>query len=71
METLKFKTTIKCSGCVAKVTPALDETVGTGNWDVDIQVPEKVLTISAERQINPVDVVNALEGAGFKAEKLS
>jgi hypothetical protein len=48
MET-KFKTNIKCDGCIAKVTPALNETVGQGNWNVDLQNPNKVLTIQTTR----------------------
>lgn len=71
METLKFKTTIKCSGCVSKVTPVLNETVGEDNWEVDIQAPDKILTIASENQINPTDVVKAIEGAGYKAESIS
>jgi copper chaperone CopZ len=70
METLKFKTTIKCSGCVANVTPALNEAVGKDKWNVDIQAPDKVLTISLEDDINPTNVVKAIEGAGYKAEQL-
>ena len=71
METLKFKTTIKCSGCLAKVTPVLNETVGEDNWEVDIQAPDKVLTIASEDEVNPADVVKAIEGAGYKAERLN
>lgn len=71
METLKFKTTIKCSGCVSKVTPVLNEAVGEDNWEVDIHAPDKVLTIASEELINPADVVKAIEGAGHKAERLS
>jgi copper chaperone len=71
METLKFKTTIKCSGCVAKLAPVLNEAVGEDNWEVDIQAPEKVLTIESDEPVNPADVVKAIEGAGYKAERLS
>lgn len=71
METLKFKTTIKCSGCIAKVTPALNEAVGEDNWKVDIQAPDKVLTIAPGEQVNAADVVKAIEAAGYKAEKLN
>lgn len=45
---LKFKTNIKCMGCVSTVTPALDEAVGAGNWEVDLQSPQKELTVIAE-----------------------
>jgi copper chaperone len=68
METTKFKTTIKCSGCVAKVTPFLNETVGENNWEVDVNDPAKVLTVS--KQINTEAVIEAVQRAGFKAENL-
>lgn len=71
METLKFKTTIKCSGCVATVTPVLDKTVGEHKWEVDIKDPDKVLTIAAEESVDAAGVVKALEGVGYKAERIS
>lgn len=39
MTTLKFKANIKCAGCLAIVTPNLNETAGEDNWEMDIQVP--------------------------------
>lgn len=70
METLKFKTTINCSGCVAKVTPFLNEALGEENWKVDTQNPDKVLTVAANEETDPRKVVNVLEGVGFKAERI-
>lgn len=70
METLQFKTTIKCSGCIEKVTPFLNETAGENNWEVDLQNPQKVLTIPNAEQLNSSEVVEALAKAGYKAEKL-
>jgi len=70
METLQFKTTIKCSGCIEKVTPFLNETVGANNWEVDLQNPQKVLTIPNAEQLQSGEVVEALAKAGYKAEKI-
>ena len=70
METLQFKTTIKCSGCIEKVTPYLNETAGENNWEVDLQNPQKVLTIPNAEQLSSGEVVEALAKAGYKAEKL-
>lgn len=70
METLQFKTTIKCSGCIEKVTPFLNETVGENNWEVDLQNPQKILTIPNADQLSSGEVVAALTKAGYKAEKL-
>jgi copper chaperone len=68
METLKFKTNIKCSACVEKVTPALNKTAGEGNWSVDLTNPQRILSIEGdldERKLN-----EALEKTGYKAEKI-
>lgn len=68
MKTLKFKTNIKCMGCVSKTTPFLNETVGEDNWDVDIQDPGKILTVAMDEVINPGEVILAVEAAGYQAE---
>ena len=70
METLKFKTNIKCSGCIAKSTPYLNEVVGEDHWEVDIQDSNKILTITADNFIHPEAIIDAVESAGFKAEKI-
>jgi copper chaperone len=68
METIKFKTTIKCSGCVAKVTPFLNEALGEDNWEVDYTNPSKILTVVGENDKGRV--IHAVEKAGYKAEVL-
>jgi len=68
METIKFKTTIKCSGCVAAVTPFLNEALGEDNWEVDTNNPSKVLTVVGEQ--DHLKVIEAVEKAGYKAESL-
>ena len=69
METLQFKTNIKCSGCIAKVTPALNESAGENNWKVDTENPHKILTVSADG-LTENEIKAAVEKAGFKAEKV-
>lgn len=67
MEKLKFKTNINCSGCVAKVTNQLNETVGEGNWSVDTDNPDKPLTIkNTDKTADQVSA--AIKKVGFKAE---
>ena len=67
MQTNKFKTTINCSGCVAKVTPFLNEALGEDNWEVDYNNPAKLLTVVDEK--DKVKIIEAVEKAGFKAEE--
>ena len=45
MKTLRFKTTINCSGCVAKVKPFLDKEVAIRQWSVDTDSFDKILSV--------------------------
>lgn len=68
MESVKFKTNIKCSACVAKVTPVLNETVGENKWTVDLIDPARTLTI---RDVHDErKMIEALQKVGYKAEKV-
>jgi len=68
MEKVKFKTNIKCSACVAKVTPYLNEVAGENHWQVDLVDPARILTVD-----NPDEqkIVQALQKAGYKGERLA
>ncbi|MBT1704524.1 heavy-metal-associated domain-containing protein [Chryseosolibacter indicus] len=66
MGTSKFKTTIKCAGCIAKATPFLNEAFGETKWEVDISSPSKVLTVKGEQDKDKI--IKVVEKAGFKAE---
>jgi copper chaperone len=67
METKKFKTNIKCSGCVAAVTPNLNVAVGENNWNVDINNPSKILNVKADATDDVI--MEAVRKAGYKIEK--
>jgi copper chaperone len=69
METLKFKTNIKCSGCLSKVTPTLNEVAGEDNWDVNINEPNKTLTVEAQG-LSKEQIIDAVQKAGYTAEAL-
>jgi len=69
METLKFKSNIKCAACVANVTPALNETEGIEKWEVDLSSPDRILTVQSSSLSAP-KVREALEKVGYSAELL-
>jgi copper chaperone len=68
METIKFKTNINCGGCLAKVTPFLNNEEGIEKWEVDINNPEKTLTVEV-CEIGADQVIEAVKKAGFKIEE--
>jgi len=69
MKTKQFKTNIMCGSCIAKVTPALNETFGEKNWEVDIKNPKKILTVSTENT-GANEVIEVLGKVGYNAEAL-
>ncbi|QHL88680.1 hypothetical protein GU926_15085 [Nibribacter ruber] len=68
MSTKKFKTNIKCGGCISTVTPILDKTPGIYKWEVDTNSPDKVLTIEGDATSDAV--ILAVESAGYSAETI-
>ena len=70
MKQYRFKTNINCSGCVAKVTPALNENEEIKDWKVDTDNPNKILTVETVN-LNEEQVKTIVQKAGFKAEKLN
>jgi organic radical activating enzyme len=70
METMKFKTNINCSGCIEQSTPFLNDAAGEKNWSVDVQNPDKILTVKPGDNVSAEKVINALQKAGYKAEQL-
>ncbi len=67
MEKTKFKTNIKCSACVAKVTPYLNEVAGDNQWKVDLVDPARTLTVE---NADDRKIMEALQKAGYKAERV-
>jgi copper chaperone len=70
METLKFKTNIKCGGCIAAVTPALDTLEGIAKWEVDTANPDKILTVQSGGRLTASEVISALKAKGYNAKKI-
>ena len=69
METLRFASNIKCDGCISKVKPHLNATVGEDNWEVDLTTPNKVLTVVGNA--TEAQVREAVQKAGYKIEKIA
>lgn len=69
MNTVEFTTNLKCSGCVAQITPFLNELAGVGNWQVNLQDADKTLSVHTPGVVDAAAVLQALEKAGFKGAK--
>jgi copper chaperone len=69
MKTLQFKTTIKCAGCLEKVTPFLNEKLTPEEWEVDIFNPSKILTVNSDKMTEE-EVEEKVKQAGFQIERI-
>ena len=68
MKTLKFKTNIKCGGCIAAVTPFLNNDNRIDNWQVDTLNPDKILTVNSQ-DISSEQIIALLKDAGFEGRE--
>ncbi len=66
MNTLKFKTNIKCGACVATVTPHLTHENGIENFKVDLQDPDRTLTVTTDKSSD--EIAKLVQAAGYQAE---
>jgi copper chaperone len=68
MKTLKFKTNINCGNCLFTAKPFLDKIKNVRGWNVDINDPEKILTVEGDH-VEAENVVEMVQMAGYKAEE--
>ncbi|MCB0572196.1 MAG: cation transporter [Phaeodactylibacter sp.] len=68
MKTLRFKTNINCNNCIRTVSGFLNDVPTISEWSVDIDRPEKILTVTGEA-VEVEEVIEAVEEAGFDIEQ--
>lgn len=66
---LKFKTNMDCGHCVARVKPLLDKVEGIESWSVDLDAPDKVLTVQSTGA-DAAKVIDTVEQAGFDISEM-
>jgi copper chaperone len=67
MATYKFKTSMKCNGCIQTITPSLNNTKGIEHWEVDLSSDDKILTIESFN-LTEAELIEVINKAGYKAE---
>lgn len=65
----KFKTSINCNNCVAKVKPILEKVNGIDSWNVDTDNSDKILTVNSSGA-TAQQIIDAVEQVGFDIEKV-
>lgn len=69
MKTFKFQTNVKCGGCIATVTPFLNQEKGIAKWEVDLSSPQRIMTVETE-ELDSDDIVAVMQKAGYVANLL-
>ena len=68
MKVLTFTSNIACNACVSKVKPFLDELDGITKWEVDVDNPQKILTVESE-DLSAEQIQEAVVKAGYRLEE--
>ena len=61
----KFKTNLRCDGCVSSIRPLFDAAPGIKSWRADVASPDKVLTVEGDA-VNRSQVAELLGRAGYQ-----
>ena len=69
METYRFKTNLKCGGCVKAITPGLESLNSIDTWSVDLENPDRVLIITAPTDVSE-QVIESVKKAGYQINRL-
>jgi len=69
METLRFKTSLKCGGCIKAITPGLESLNSIEKWSVDLENPDRVLKVEASEDISD-QVIESVKKAGYVISQL-
>ena len=74
MKTLKFKTSLKCNGCVNAIKPHLDKVEGIVSWNVDLKNPNKIVEVTTDTaSVEEIQkaIEAAISDAGYSVELIS
>lgn len=69
MDTIQFKTSLKCGGCVRAITPGLESLDKIKNWKVDLESPDKILEVQSTEDISE-EIIASVKKAGYQISRL-
>jgi len=69
MEKISLKTDLSCKHCVMKVEPVLKNQPGIVDYSIDLEHPDKLVTITSENA-DIKDIISKFNAVGYSAEKV-
>ena len=64
MKNYYFKTNLRCTGCVNKIKPLLDQLPGVNSWEVDLGSADKILMVKTD-MVKPIEIITAVKNSGY------
>jgi len=73
MKTLKFKSSLKCNGCVNAIKPGMEAINDVKSWRVFLDVSDKIIEVETEGSEEEVakEVKDAVTKAGYRIEQVN
>jgi len=65
MQTLRFKTSLKCNGCKSNLQPYLDSIKEVISWNIDLNHPDKILEVNIEN-ISIEQLLEKIRPSGYQ-----
>jgi len=72
MKTIKFKSSLKCNGCVNAIKPGMNSIEGVKTWRVFLDVQDKIIEVETDADTEDITkkVEEVVSKAGYKIEKI-
>ena len=73
MNTLRFKTNLKCNGCIQAIKPGLSSIPEIESWSVLLDVQDKILEVDFESGSEDeltIKIKNEVTKAGYQIEQI-
>lgn len=73
MKKIKFKSSLKCNGCVNAIKPFMDSVPEIDSWSVDLNNPDKVIEVNTLEESDDTLAKKILKGIseiGYTTEKI-
>ncbi len=70
MAILKFKSNLKCNGCVNAISPYMNSLNGIKSWKVDLLSKPVILEVEVDTATEQ-DIIDTVQKAGYKIELIN
>ena len=69
MQKFRFKTSLKCNGCIKAITPGLESIHEIEQWKVDLESTDKILEVESKEDVAE-EVIKNVKKAGYEISRL-